>query len=81
MEIVEWAVGKMNRIDADWLREFDEATLGYFAIDHAESGIDESKLSWYADLQPCDAVLAYGRDFDLSRVDTFWPSRRLRHTT
>jgi len=80
MEIVERAVGKMNRIDADWLREFDEAMLGYFAIDHAEAGMDERELSWYADLRPSDAALAYGQDFDLGRVDTFWPSPGLRHT-
>lgn len=81
MEIAGRAVENMNRIDADWLREFDEAILGSFAIDHAEAGLDETELSWYADLPPRYAALAYGRDFDLCRVDTFWPSPRLRHTT
>lgn len=81
MEIVEWAVEKMNRIDADWLREFDEAMLGYFAIDHADAGMDERELSWYADLPPDDAALACGQDFDLCRVDTFWPSPGVRHST
>lgn len=38
MEIAERAVEKMNRIDAEWLRNFDEATLVYFAIDHADAG-------------------------------------------
>jgi len=72
MEITETAVEKMNRIDADWLRKFDEAMLCFFAIDHADAGMDERELSWYADLPPDDAALAYGQDFDLSRVDTFW---------
>ena len=81
MEIAERAVEKMNRIDADWLREFDAAMLGFFAIDHAEAGMDERELSWYVDLPPSDAALAYGRDFDLCLVDTFWPSPGLRHTT
>jgi microcompartment protein CcmK/EutM len=40
-EIVETAVEKMNHIDADWLREFDDGMLGYFAIDHADAGMDE----------------------------------------
>jgi len=81
MEIVERAVGKMNRIDADWLREFDAAMLGFFAIDHAEAGMDERELSWYVDLPPGEAALAYGRDFDLCRVDTFWPSPGSRQTS
>lgn len=81
MEIVERAVGKMNRIDADWLRKFDEAMLGFFTIDHADAGMDERELSWYADLPPSDAALACGRDLDLCRVDTFWPTPGLRHTT
>jgi hypothetical protein len=74
MEIAGRAVEKMNRIDADWLREFDEAMLGSFAIDHAEAGMDERELSWYADLPAKEAALAYGQDFGLCRVDTFWPS-------
>lgn len=81
MEITERAVEKMNRIDAGWLRELDEAMLGYFAIDHADAGMDAGELSWYADLPPNDAALAYGQDFDLCRVDTFWPSPGLRRTS
>lgn len=64
----------MNRIDADWLREFDEAMLGYFAIDRADAGMDERELSWYTDLPPSDAALAHGQDFDPCRVDSFWPT-------
>lgn len=80
MEIAERAVGKMNRIDADWLREFDAAKQGFFAIDHADAGMDEREMSWHVDLPPDDAALACGRDFDLCRVYTFWPSPGLRHT-
>lgn len=50
LEIAQRAVGKINRIDADWLRELDEAMLGFFAIDQPDDGIDERELSWYADL-------------------------------
>lgn len=70
----------MNRIDAVWLREFDEAMLGFFAIDHADAGMDDRELSWYADLPAKDAALAYGKDLDLCRVDTFWPSPGIRRT-
>jgi hypothetical protein len=68
----------MAEIDSDWLRDFDEAMLGFFAIDHAEAGMDEKELGWYADLPAKDAALAYGQDFELCRVDTFWPSAGLR---
>ena len=71
----------MNLIDADWLRKFDETMLRLFAIDHADAGMDERELSWYADLLPEDADLAYGQDFDLCRVDAFWPSPGLTRTT
>ena len=64
----------MNRIDAVWLQEFDEAMLDFFAIDHADAGMDERELSWYADLPARDAALAYGQDFELCRVDQFWPA-------
>jgi hypothetical protein len=63
----------MAQIDSDWLRDFDEAMLGFFAIDHAEAGMDKEELGWYAHLPAKDAALAYGQDFDLCRVDTFWP--------
>lgn len=68
----------MGQIDSDWLREFDVAMLSFFAIDHAEAGMDDKELGWYADLPAKDAALAYGQDFDLCRVDTFWPSPGLR---
>lgn len=73
MEIVKRAVDEMNRIDSDWLWDFDEAMLGFFAINHTDAGMDERELSWYADLPAKDAALAYGQDFDLCRVDTIWP--------
>ena len=80
MQNVLRAVDEMNRIDAVWLQDFDEAMLGFFAIDHADAGMDERELSWYADLPAKDAALAYGEDFDLCRVDTFWRSSRMKRT-
>lgn len=68
----------MAEIDPEWLKAFDEAMVGFFAIDHADAGMDEKELGWYADLPAKDAALAYGQDFDLCRVDTFRPSSGLR---
>lgn len=62
----------MSDIDFGWLRDFDAAMVVLFAINHEEAGMDERELRWYADLPPKEASLAYGRDFDLWRVDTFW---------
>ncbi len=62
----------MNRIGADWLRNFDEAMLCIFAIDHADARMDERELFWYAVLPPGDAALSCGQEFDLCGTDAFW---------
>jgi len=36
----------MTRIDGDWLEAFDEAMLGFFAIDHADAGMDQFDRGW-----------------------------------
>lgn len=65
---------QMTRIDGDWLEAFDEAMLGFFAIDHADAGMDEFLLGCYAGIPAREAALAFGEDYDLNRVDRFWPS-------
>lgn len=67
----------MTRIDGDWLEAFDEAMLGFFAIDHADAGLDLCLLECYSDLPATEAALAFGEDYELCRVDTFWPPPRL----
>lgn len=64
----------MNTIDPEWLKSFDQSMLELFAIDHAEAGMDSKELGWYCDMTPHEAALAYGEDFDLCRIDTFWPA-------
>lgn len=68
----------MLQIDRDWLQDFDEAMLRLYAIDHTDAGRDGKELAWYCDLPAGEAALAYGEDFDLCRVDTFWPPSGLR---
>ena len=63
----------MNKIDTDWLEEFDEAMLGLFAINHSDAGMDEALLVSYYDLEPRDAALAFGNDYDLDRAHVVWP--------
>lgn len=67
----------MTRIDGDWLEAFDEAMLGVFAIDRADAGMDQHLLECYSDLPAREAALAFGEDYELSRVDTFRPVRGL----
>lgn len=67
----------MTRIDGDWLEAFDEAMLGFFAIDHADAGMDQYLLQCYSDLSAREAALAFGEDYELSLVDMFWPVRGL----
>ncbi len=67
----------MTKIDGDWLEAFDEAMLGFFAIDHADAGMDQCLLECYSDLPAREAALAFGEDYELCRVDTFWPPPRL----
>ena len=55
----------MTRIDGDWLEAFDEAMLGFFAIDHADAGMDQHLLECYSDLPAREAALAFGEDNDL----------------
>lgn len=63
----------MNRIDSEWLQAFDDAMLSFFAIDRADAGMDLTDLGRYSDLPARDAALAFGHDYELCRVDTFWP--------
>lgn len=63
----------MIKIDGEWLQEFDEALLGFFAIDHADAGMDRPLLDCYSDLPAKEAALAFGEDQELVRVDRVWP--------
>lgn len=63
----------MNKIDTEWLEEFDEAMLGLFAINHSDAGMDEALLVSYYDLEPREAALAFGNDYDLDRAYVVWP--------
>jgi hypothetical protein len=67
----------MNKIDTDWLEEFDQAMLGLFAINHSDAGMDEQLLVSYYDLEPREAALAFGNDYDLDRADPLWPPQGL----
>jgi len=61
----------MDRIDSAWLEAFDRAMLTFYAIDHADAGMDAAMLLRYCDLAPREAALVYGEDYDLHHVDAW----------
>ncbi|KAA8996517.1 hypothetical protein FJU31_12895 [Stenotrophomonas cyclobalanopsidis] len=63
----------MTPIDAEWLEDFDHALLSLFATTRREAGINAYLLGCYADLEPREAAMAYGNDYDLARTPLLWP--------
>lgn len=62
----------MKSIEARWLRDFDHYMINFYAIDHVDAGMNPVDLRRYSDLDPREAALVYGQDYDLCRVDSIW---------
>lgn len=71
----------MDQIDNVWLEQFDQMMLAFYAIDHADAGMDEALLLTYSDLEPREAALVYGEDYDLHLLDAMWPPVRSQQCT
>lgn len=56
-------------ISETWLAAFDKNLKNFFSIDHKEAGLSDEQLLAYTDLEPKDAALMYGEDYDLDRTD------------
>ncbi len=56
----------------NWTRDFDTYLKRYYAIDHIDAGMSDQDLARYRDLEPREAALAFGQDYDLDRVDGPW---------
>lgn len=52
-----------------WLNAFDVHMKKFFAINHKDAGVSDEQLLAYTDLEPRDAALMYGEDYDLERID------------
>lgn len=59
-------------IDPTWLAAFDREMKQLYAIDHVDAGLSATELARYADLDPCEAALRFGDDYDLEQVDRGW---------
>ena len=55
-----------------WIKSFDQYMIKFFGVNHIDLGADEDELAYYSNLEPKEAALAYGDDYDLSRVDAGW---------
>lgn len=55
-----------------WLTKFDQAMVKFFAINHHDAGMGATELERYRDLEPREAALTFGNDYDLDRVDDGW---------
>ena len=62
----------MTIITATWRDAFNAALQARFAITIGDAGLTDTELSRYADLEPKEAALQFGEDYDLDRVDRGW---------
>lgn len=62
----------MTTITASWRDAFNAAFQAHFAITIDDAGLTDTELSRYADLEPKEATLQFGEDYDLDRVDQGW---------
>lgn len=61
-----------EKLDRDWLANFDKALLENYNVDHEVLGIDEeSMISWSKDRTPRKTALWYGEKYDLITFDYF----------
>ena len=62
----------MTTINTTWRDAFNDALQAHFAITIGDAGLTGTELSRYADLEPKEAALQFGEDYDLDRVDQGW---------
>lgn len=62
----------MTTINAQWRDAFNAALQAHFAITIQDAGLTDTELSPYADLEPKEAALKFGEDYNLDRVDQGW---------
>lgn len=51
-----------------WLESFDSYLRKFFHITHIDAGMSDADLERYSDLEPREAALVFGEDYDLDRA-------------
>lgn len=62
----------MTTITATWRDAFNAALQSHFAITIEDAGLSDAELARYVDLEPKEAALQFGEDYDLDRIDQSW---------
>ena len=56
-------------IPPTWLEAFNKQLKALYGIDHKDAGATDEELLRYTDLEPREAALVYGEDYDIERID------------
>lgn len=62
----------MTTITATWRGAFNAALQSHFAITIEDAGLSDAELARYVDMEPKEAALQFGEDYDLDRIDQGW---------
>ena len=62
----------MTIITASWRDAFNATLQSHFAITIEDAGLSDAELARYVDLEPKEAALQFGEDYDLDRIDQGW---------
>ncbi len=52
-----------------WLSDFEGFMKQFWGMDSRDAGMDAQQISHYRDLDPKEAALIFGDDYDLDRID------------
>lgn len=52
-----------------WLSDFNCFMKQFWGMNNQDAGMDAQHLSRYRDLEPNEAALTFGEDYDLDRID------------
>jgi len=55
-------------IPESWLENFDRHLKKNFGINHIDAGLSDEDMLRYVDLEPKEAALCFGEDYDLDNI-------------
>lgn len=56
-------------ISESWIAAFDAHLMKLFGINHLDAGLVDERMLAYTDLEPREAALAFGEEYELDPVD------------
>ena len=55
-----------------WQSDFEGFMKQFWGMDLNDAGLDQEQIIRYRDLDPKEAALTFGEDYDLDRIDQGW---------